>query len=142
MADNHPAPLRSALAGFLIAPAVPVAYSFFISGMATHAGPKGLFWMLLLEYLIAGGLEVVLVLPAFLLLYAVGLVSWWSTALAGTLLGFAVARLFSGYSNDFDAVVAIGTASGLAFWAVWKLGAYLAGGSGEPRPAEQKPDWP
>lgn len=67
-------------------------------------------------------------LPAFMMLFSLNLVRWWSAAIAGGLIG-SIVSLVIWLPNDPTMEIALnpvamcaGALGGLTFWAVWDLG--------------------
>lgn len=120
----------STLLGFAAA-ALPIAVTFAITSPGMGGGFGGdpittlglvvLFYFFSLFFtLLFGG-------PIFIVLRALKLVRWWTSALAGALVGLTVAviinsRMEEGYALYLFVCCAVGSASAILFWAIWRKG--------------------
>lgn len=112
------------LAG-LAAPAVPAAAMCVQVMVTSKAGP----WAVLvfpLPYLVALAAELLLGGPIFLVALRLRMVTWWTSVIAGGVVGAAALRIvaWSGAVDDrsLALMAAMGAAAGLAFWLVARLG--------------------
>lgn len=127
MTDHPEATLRGLIGAFIAASSVTaaaIALLFPLSGSHGLADVLGTF-LVVLPFSSAAALA--LGFPAFALLNRWGLVRWWSAMLGGAVAGMlAILTLSSGNVESAAALTpygAIGSASGLAFWLVWRRSA-------------------
>src|SRR6185369_11969345 len=118
--------------GFAVA-ALPIAILFSLTSpglgggvdvdLASLLGLTGLFYIWSMFFTVIFGW------PLLLLLRRFSLVRWWTSALAGLVIGAVVEAMIISGSGVSPADVkllsvcgAVGAASGLIFWAIWRVG--------------------
>jgi len=114
-------PIFIVLAGLAVAPIVPaLAFALFSpafnSDLGSIAGASVFF------YLFALVPTIVLGVPAFVILLRFNLVRWWSSAVAGSLVGVVVAVVISGGASVTASALgfcaAVGALAALVFWLI------------------------
>lgn len=113
---------RATMAALLVAPLAAAVGLLVVGGV--KSGVAQAEWALVLffpYYLCAVVVEVVLGLPAFLLLRRFGAFRWWSATLAGVVAGILVFVVMS--FGDPVLFGGIGGLSAFVFWGVWHQGA-------------------
>jgi len=125
----------STVAGFVIAPLVPVTIMGAINP-PTGQHDLGLFFLIAaIIYVNAGVFMLIFGIPTYLLLRRWGVMRWWSVAMVGLAVGAFVGGVYRlpFYPSCGQSVLIQGFAcalAGIAFWLVWRLG---------DEPAEQAP---
>ena len=111
------------LAAAFAAPALPAAAMSVALVFSFGNGPAALITFPL-WYVIALVVEALLGGPLFLIAWRLRRVTWWTSALAGAVVGAAVVAIWSGLREPAAAAapVALGAGAGLVFWLVARLG--------------------
>ena len=125
-------PLFTILA-FLVAPLVAALCLAVISPLDGHAintDIEFIFGLGALFYVYALVLSSVLSVPIYLLLRKLRLIQWWSTMLAGGVIGACLLVLLNAQAliTDLPLVVAwafIGALSAFVFWLIWRVGHHV-----------------
>jgi hypothetical protein len=117
--------LPSIFLGTLLSP-LPMATMSFVEGVAySRFDLITSFEIALLAYFLTLAIAAGLGLPFFWLASSLRLVRWWAAAIVGSLLGFLITVVLSGFrimaANDLPNAFA-GAAGGLMFWFVWRAG--------------------
>lgn len=120
--------INAAVVGFLVAPLV----ASIIGAVLTPVNGKlnfdlaSIIGLLPIFYLFAALATALIGVPSFLLLYKCKLVSLWSALGVGVSAGVIVALVIKAPSHleaqDLIAMAAMGSASTLSFWLIWRLG--------------------
>ena len=111
--------------GFVVAPLLP-AFMFAIQGPSGDYSLVALLQITLAFYFFSALFTIFLGIPAFTLLWKLRLVTWWSTLIAGFVVGSLVAiilRLPSlGGIWDIPVMGLMGSATTFVFWSIYRLG--------------------
>jgi hypothetical protein len=100
------------LFGYVVACAMVVAVVHMGSGMPSHLGALGLFWLLVAMFSLPGFLFLRLVF------WVTGIKRWFAFALAGSMNGILALWYFTGYFRLHPDFAFIGLLGGLISWAV------------------------
>src|SRR5688572_2542043 len=120
MSEGDPSGARIAAACLAAAAAAPTPISVLTAVYMTELGPAVLFlafFTSLVGFVIAA-LHLVLALPAYQLFRRWWRLRWWSSALAGFVIGTLPIAVIAGSWNGVGATGVCGAVGGLAFWAV------------------------
>jgi hypothetical protein len=105
---------------FLVASFVPA----LIGAALTPIPPRSAFLVGFYAYSLLAAL--LFGVPAFLILRYLGLIRWWTATgtglLVGALLGLVLRLPYPPEARDVLIMGLSGTATGLTFWLIWKLG--------------------
>jgi len=112
--------------GLLAASVLPAAYFAIVFPLSGDRDFQSIVGTFLVAYFFAAAATVILGAPMFLLLNKLKLVSWWSAASSGALVG--VIALFTITSSvEIELVPALrfatlGGVAGFVFWLFWRVG--------------------
>ena len=115
---------RAAVIGLTAAPLPPALILTSISPISTPLHSHTFFGWLVVFYLSLLMLNLVVGIPAFLILAPRKLIRWWSAFSIGAIGGFVSAIVLMGPANlaciYLLLYAALGALSGLTFWSAWK----------------------
>lgn len=116
---------RAMVMGLVAAAMLPAGYLAMASPLTPEGWPAVVVSFFVFLFFSTAA-TLVLAVPSLLVLQRLGLVAWWSTMIAGGLVG-AVALLYvtsleSYHLQPITQFVALGSISGLLFWIFWRLG--------------------
>ena len=116
---------QATLLGFLAASLLPAVFQATVFPLSGERDVASISATFLVAYWFSALFVGILGVPMFLILRRLGLVSWWSAAIGGTLGGVMVPFIL--INNPEVAVLTrftvLGAVSGLLFWTCWRLGA-------------------
>lgn len=126
---NKPRP-AFVVTGFLVAPLV-AAIAMVSTTPLVEDSVTAALGLVPIFYLFAALASGMLGVPAFLVLQRVGLVRWWSSSIAGAVIGATITFLLVSPPTAVTLktlwyFMAVGACSGLSFWVVWRVGAPTA----------------
>jgi len=115
----------AATVGFLIAPLISALILVVYTLVADGAAPSAGLLILPIYYSASAGATLLLGLPIFLVLLRFNLVQWWSALLAGMVIGALAGITIGRHVVELAGLLVVtiaGTAAGLTFWMIWRLG--------------------
>lgn len=112
---------RTQLLGFALAPMIPAVLFAAASPGLTDGRLLTSFALLPIFYLYALVFTCVLGIPAYLFLQRFALLTWWSTLIAGAVLGAASMTLVQATASVALFGAAVGAGEALLIWIAWRF---------------------
>jgi hypothetical protein len=118
---------RATLIGFATGPLVPAGvFAATSPGLTDNRWPVA-FALMPIFYFYALGLTAVFGIPTYLCLRRAGLMMWWSTLIAGAVIGASTMAMIQASVDVSLFGACVGAGEAAVFWIIWRMGRPLIG---------------